>query len=280
MTLDEIIVEASAVGLKDIESIRKFARGAVVLRPSGAGGGERLGSRLGGLPALPPTVPWPQWKGRSLAFIAQIELNSLPMVAFQEGFPREGLLLFFFNAEQPTWGFDPKDAGSFAVAYVPDSATTLIADRPADLTEDAWFPACSLAPEETVALPPWESILIDDLHLDKEQMDVYQRILDRTYAEEFGLLLGGYPDQIQGDMMLECELVSRGLYCGDAKAYQDPRLPLFRKSARDWRLLLQVDSVESAGMMWGDLGCLYYWIREEDLRARRFERSWMILQCH
>jgi uncharacterized protein YwqG len=32
-------------------------------------------------------------------------------------------------------------------------------------------------------------------------------------------------------------------------------------------------------MMWGDAGCLYYWIRAEDLRARRFDRAWMILQC-
>jgi uncharacterized protein YwqG len=80
-------------------------------------------------------------------------------------------------------------------------------------------------------------------------------------------------------MMLECALVAGGLYCGDARAYQDPRLPTFRKQARDWRLLLQVPSVDAAGMMWGDLGCLYYWIRDKDLKERRFERCWMILQC-
>lgn len=37
-------------------------------------------------------------------------------------------------------------------------------------------------------------------------------------------------------------------------------------------------------MSWGfdpeDAGsCLYYWIRDEDLRACRFDRAWMILQC-
>jgi uncharacterized protein YwqG len=79
--------------------------------------------------------------------------------------------------------------------------------------------------------------------------------------------------------MLECALVSAGLSCGDATAYQDPRLPEFRKHAREWRLLLQVPSAESAGMMWGDLGCLYYWIRNDDLDARRFDRCRMILQC-
>jgi uncharacterized protein YwqG len=33
-------------------------------------------------------------------------------------------------------------------------------------------------------------------------------------------------------------------------------------------------------MMWGDLGMLYYWIREEDLAARRFDRVWGISQCY
>lgn len=32
-------------------------------------------------------------------------------------------------------------------------------------------------------------------------------------------------------------------------------------------------------MMWGDLGRLYFWIRDDDLAARRFEKAWLILQC-
>jgi uncharacterized protein YwqG len=52
----------------------------------------------------------------------------------------------------------------------------------------------------------------------------------------------------------------------------------FRQQARDWRLLLLVSSVEAAGMDWSGGGKLYYWILEDDLRARRFDRSWVILQ--
>ena len=46
-----------------------------------------------------------------------------------------------------------------------------------------------------------------------------------------------------------------------------------------WRLLAQVDSDDDLDMMWGDFGMLYYWIREEDLKNRHFDRAWMILQC-
>lgn len=46
------------------------------------------------------------------------------------------------------------------------------------------------------------------------------------------------------------------------------------------RLLLQVDSEERAGMMWGDAGRIYFWIREADLRARNFDGVRVDSQCH
>ena len=51
------------------------------------------------------------------------------------------------------------------------------------------------------------------------------------------------------------------------------------KNTGHWNLLLQVDSNEDIGMMWGDCGRLYLWITDEDLAAKNFENSWLILQC-
>ena len=48
----------------------------------------------------------------------------------------------------------------------------------------------------------------------------------------------------------------------------------------EWRLLLQVDSDDDAGMMWCDVGQLYFWVREVDARAGDFSRTWTILQSH
>jgi uncharacterized protein YwqG len=90
----------------------------------------------------------------------------------------------------------------------------------------------------------------------------------------------GHPNQIQGDMQTECALVTGGLYTGDASGYKDPRRAELQAGARDWRLLLQVDSEDAAGMMWGDGGSLYYWIKEPDLAAHDFSRTWMVLQCY
>jgi uncharacterized protein YwqG len=280
MTLDDLLETAREVGFAHLDAIRTLARPAVALRPDMASEARALGSRLGGLPALPPSIAWPRHDERSLAFIAQIELATLPEAAFEQGFPREGLLLFFYDTERGAWGCDPKDAGSFAVVHVPqpDAVRT---DWPVDLPERARYPDCGLIPEEILALPPWESVLIDDLGLDRAQLDAYLSIFKNAFGDDGWAirgLLGGYPDQIQGDMMQECEQMSAGVCWGDATASQDLA---FRRQAREWRLLLQVPSVESAGMNWGggDPGCLYYSIRESDLRARRFERCWITLQC-
>lgn len=47
----------------------------------------------------------------------------------------------------------------------------------------------------------------------------------------------------------------------------------------DWLLLLQLDSEDDAGMMWGDLGKLYFTIRERDLRSLSFEHASLDWQC-
>ena len=53
-----------------------------------------------------------------------------------------------------------------------------------------------------------------------------------------------------------------------------------RTQAAQWRLLLQLDTDDSLGVMWGDSGRIYFWMREEDLRSRAFDRAWCILQCY
>jgi uncharacterized protein YwqG len=93
----------------------------------------------------------------------------------------------------------------------------------------------------------------------------------------------GHPDPVQGDMQRECQLASNGINCGGREHLSDPRTPSLHEGAGDWRLLLQIDSIDSTesdtGMMWGDLGRLYYWIREEDLRVRAWDLAWLVLQC-
>src|SRR5262249_47327110 len=91
--------------------------------------------------------------------------------------------------------------------------------------------------------------------------------------------LGGHSDNVQGDMQLEAQLVMNGLYCGDPSGYNDPRAAELEPSCEDWSLLLQLDSDDDAGFMWGDCGMLYYWGRSVDIARGDFTKAWMTLQC-
>ena len=62
--------------------------------------------------------------------------------------------------------------------------------------------------------------------------------------------LFGYPSPGGNDMDLECQLVSNGLYCGNASGYNNPQAKQLRAGRSDWILLLQLDTDDDAGMMW------------------------------
>ena len=80
-------------------------------------------------------------------------------------------------------------------------------------------------------------------------------------------------------MQLEAQLVMNGLYCGNESGYNDPRAAELERFCEDWSLLLQLDSEDDAGFMWGDCGMLYYWARSADIARPDFTKAWMTLQC-
>src|SRR5688500_9764688 len=87
-------------------------------------------SKIGGLPDVPAHFPWPMWKGYPLAFVAQVDLRAITTEHSLSGLPRDGMLYFFYEQEQSTWGFDPQDRGSWRVMYVSGSVDLTPATRP------------------------------------------------------------------------------------------------------------------------------------------------------
>jgi uncharacterized protein YwqG len=240
-------------------------------------------SRIGGQPDMPRGATWPTWQGEPLAFLGQIELARVAGFPGCGVLPAAGHLLFFYEAEQRTWGFDPKDRGSFTVMYSDEPNEALLRHEfPRDMQESARFRSCAIEFLEIMTLPPIESIVVDNLRFNSKEMGRYADVLSELEnGEEEGMLhqLLGHPRPVQNEMQLECQLAANGVYVGDPSGYDDPRRITLEPGATEWRLLLQLDSAEQAGMMWGDLGRLYFWIRDQDLSHCRFDQAWMILQC-
>jgi uncharacterized protein YwqG len=282
----ELAQQAAECGLSRIwPNLEKELQPSIRMT-SRASDGEQMPigvSKIGGLPDLPAGTEWPRWNGVPLAFIAQLNMIDATKYDWTGSLPTTGLLYFFYDARQETWGFDPKDRESWRVLFFDDGRRVLQrAQRPEDLPEHTDFAPCRLEFSAELTLPPWDSGCLEQLKLSDEEIDRYFELLEKVSGEG-GVIhrLLGHPDQIQGEMQLQCQLTFHGLYTGNSTGYEDPRAAELEPGAADWLLLLQIDSDEkNAGMMWGDVGRLYFWIRKDDLEKRAFENVWMVLQCY
>jgi len=248
---------------------------ALHLRPVNGGGF----SRLGGLPLMPAAMDWPEWKGKPLAFLAQLDLNEMHCV-LPSFLPSDGYLYFFYDQEQGVWGFDPKDIGGWRVLYAEGDAHTFAARQaPAGLDEQCVFREKSVAPHVVHLLPDSQRLPRGTFDW-KRDGEPYQALRDAVFEGAVRHQMLGFPSPVQGDdMELECQLASNGIYVGNAEGYKDSRVPALKEKASEWKLLLQLDTDDDTGWMWGDVGTLYFWVRESDAQRRDFSKVWMVFQC-
>lgn len=112
-------------------------------------------SKIGGVPDLPEAAEWPRWKGAPLAFIAQFKMVDVARHDLTGVLPQSGLLSFFYDARQETWGFDPNDRGSWQVLFFEDDQANLRRSQPPDdLPEEGRFKPCKLTFSTELTLPP------------------------------------------------------------------------------------------------------------------------------
>jgi uncharacterized protein YwqG len=244
------------------------------------------GCRLGGLPLVPPGTPWPHAPEGPLHFLGQLDFEELTSCRGEAlpGFPASGLLAFFYDVEKQPWGREPEDHASWRLIWTPGDAEVVTLQPPEELMES-----------ERSILPPWRLIPSSGVSLQhfsdrdapaeleslsEAASEAYLALMERLAGGEFVHQVGGHPAWVQEDARAEAQLVSHGLRLASAEAWDTPEAKRLEPAASEWRLLWQVASDEELELMWGSsMGTLYLLIRDEDLRARRFERAWLILQC-
>lgn len=244
-------------------------------------------SRIGGGPDLPAGFHWPTHKGRPLDFMLQINLADLQGLQSGLDLPAQGLLSFFYDAQEQPWGYDPADRDGHQIVLLDAGNLQRLPAADAELA----LPPAGLAFHQAWSLPhPFsgdgqrmaqalqaEGVAWVEDEVDEDYYELVETVADHG-APSAGdrHALGGYSHNVQGDMQLEAQLVSHGLYCGNQAGYQDQRRAALEVGSQEWTLLLQLDSDDEA--MWGDSGMLYWWIRRSDLAARDLSRTWMGLQ--
>lgn len=249
-------------------------------------------SKIGGKPFLPNDFEWPLYTckddgvTRPLSFLCQINLSDVKQYDSEGLLPPEGMLYFFYECEAFRWGFDPEDKGAARVFYFENTEGFVPCELPEDLAEDYSMPEIAVMFSGRNSYPKFEEL---ECHSDIEcDWEEYDEMLARLGVnidedpEDHKLL--GYADIIQNEMLTECERVNRGLYCGNPESYRntpDEVTASIQNEAKNWTLLLQLYTIETDDFEWmfGDCGMIYFYIKREDLAARRFDKAWYAVQC-
>jgi uncharacterized protein YwqG len=262
--------------LKDLDFL---AKGSIRLHTKLAGEYDiSIGeSRIGGVPDVPPDFRWPERHEVPQSFIAQLSLEEVHPYDTHGVLPERGMLWFFYDAKQESYGADPLDRGGWQVMFNEDYSGLQRIAAPARLPADSQFKACTVSFANEVTLSQSPKLDVPDFDWTDDEVQKYETLLSTfPTAEDHGAVhhqLLGYPQTIQDDMRLECQLASHGV-----TDINDPRAKELSKGANEWQLLLQIDSDEEIGMRWGDAGMIYYWLRAADLKKNDFDDAWLVLQ--
>ena len=242
-------------------------------------------SRLGGLPDVPPAFVWPRWKDRPLGFLGQFRCEELAELDAAHLLPSSGILYFFYDFKNQPPGYDPKDQGGAIVQYVEHTNMLSRASPPDGINaKDVSLTPFRVEFRAMASLPYGDSKAyfklnraLDDSEFERYK-EFYKAVRKHFTADKPCHQLLGNSHTIQGEMQLYCQCVTHGLYCGDTSWYYSSRRVELEPGAVEWRLLFQFDSDDELNVIeYGSM--VYFWIRESDLRARQFQRSWTILQA-
>lgn len=223
-----------------------------------------------------------------MAFLAQINLAEASPADGAELLPAEGLVSFFYDFYKGGWGFDPADRESFLVVYTrPGEA---LVRRPAPTgamgedSDDTSFTPCALKFRRFSSVPSLAAIMEQNASLLATDEDDHELAAEIWGPQgEDGTMLNqmlGHPYPVQNpDIEVQAAAVTRGVYLGGDRPIDPDKVAAAEADAENWVLLLQLDTDDRPGWMWGDMGMLYFLIRKDALAARDFSKAWCILQC-
>lgn len=275
----EALILSKGIDPKEASAIAPLCRTAMRLdfEPCDVSQRAVAASWFGGAPDLPRGFDWPRRGNRRfLSFIAQINLAECAG-HLEELWPREGMLLFFFDMEEAPIGESLHDFDAFCVRYL-NGATVAQMQSGADLAPRR--PAPQPAPPSfRISMVP--ALTWPDCHdvrvaaNDKKmKLEIYFNTLLQEQRNGMPSQVGGHANEIQDGGAFSAALMHGGLDRDRIPPGHPARKDLEAWSRR-WRLLAQFDSTLPGLEEWkygGDR--LYFWAHEDCIRDRIFDRVW------
>jgi uncharacterized protein YwqG/predicted DNA-binding protein (MmcQ/YjbR family) len=224
-------------------------------------------SKIGGLPDLPTGWAWPHHhSGKSLAFLAQVNLAEVQACIYLEELPASGILYFFSvygwqdeGSSDPQVPNERSEVTWTQVLFAPDTHTPL--QRRAFPIDVNSFRAARVDILPVITLPDGQEMAIQTYNWSKEELKAFDWGVANSFKTVRNYTLGHPADH---------------LLLGYAN-YMQNFVDIVAKY--DLQLLFQLASDRNTDMGWGDGGLIYFWIRPEDLNRRDFSRIFVDYQC-
>lgn len=274
----------------DIESVikelkRKTAKPCISLKTALVDT-TQFDSKVGGVPYMPNNFEYPHstTNGEPLRLLAQINFEQMPHL---EDFPTKGILQFYIQDDEDSddmYGLDfdhPTTQDNFRIIYHENvdytANNTHILPKFKQSTTDNFIVQheCKLIP----TLTEQSILLCDDVDFECEFEKAFKSLYPNATDEDFKKFyedeeetiwdeyenkyddiiphtIGGYPFFTQGDP--RC-----------VETYQDYTV-----------LLLQLDTDDTSGIMWGDAGVGNFFIKPEDLKKLDFSNVLYYWDCY
>jgi hypothetical protein len=204
-------------------------------------------SRLVGMPDMPESLEWPCHNSRPLAFLAQIDLASLPP-GIDWPAPKRGWLYFFLGANRDGIDVGNVDASPHRTLYFDGDVSMLTPRRPPDGIviphEFAKAVPYALSFELGLSVPmgkagevstPWERFQnMGSLDLGYLLLDTKPAVIDDRKDRMFGLP--------RHDQIDDCQVQAAAIAAGYGSLLRLAMTPLLRREARHWSALFSLGS--------------------------------------
>ena len=222
-------------------------------------------SKLGGNPDLPYFLMWPMWNEYHMSFIGQLNLNTLNKEVLEYySLPHNGMLSFFCTAhpdvlydEDAFYGYNE----AAKIFYFDESEKLTRVAFPLEKQQDIWFNPCIVEGSVEWTVPGPESYEISKgLGIgwtnNRDDFDTYRDKFMKKFRENF--LKDRQP---QHRFLGNHDPVQSGFIDGS------------------YNMFLQIDSDDHTGMMWGDVGIIYFCIQYEQLKQMNFNHAYVLMEC-
>jgi uncharacterized protein YwqG len=216
-----------------------------------------------------------------LAFLGQLSLSEIQAVAPLPGWPKEGILAFFYDPAQLR-GYRPSSRGHCRILFFPEDAPLRKLDYPERLGKSGRYPPRALIArcEWTLEKYIWLKNANTPLWTNKEYLNLLQKLnVDGPNVDGPVHRCGGFAQELKNQLRAQCELVTNGIKWESVSSIlKHPRAAELDKAAMDWQLVMQFDSDMSLNWDWGSAGRVYFMARRQDIEAGDFSNCWAILQ--